>query len=219
MPDGAWFGVIARGQAKAANDYEEGPVSTGIIILIVVVLVLLAVAAIAASKVSRRKVARNDYGPEYDRLAEEVGPRKADAEFAKRRQRVDSLHVKPLTEERRTAYASQWEAAQEQFVDQPAQAVSTAGSLITAVAADRGYEAADPDQLLADLSVHHGRYLDRYRHARQTTSQASTEDQRRALLDYRDLFFALLEPAGDGRAPALGPEQAAPHPAHLPQGT
>lgn len=193
--------------------------STGIIILIVVVLVLLAVAAIAVRRASSRKVARNDYGPEYDRLAEEVGPRKADAEFAKRRQRVDRLHIKPLTEERRTAYATQWEAAQELFVDQPAQAVSTAGSLITAVAVDRGYEAADPDQLLTDLSVRHGRYLDRYRHARQTTGQASTENQRQALLDYRGLFFALLEPAGDDRAPASGPEQDAPHPAHLPQGT
>ena len=190
--------------------------STGIIILIVVVLVLLAVAALAVSKANTRKAARNDYGAEYDRLAEEVGPRKAGAEFAKRRQRVDRLRVKPLTEERRTAYATQWEAAQEQFVDQPGQAVSTAGSLIAAVAADRGYEAADPDQLLTDLSVHHGRYLDRYRHARQTTAQASTEDQRQALLDYRGLFFALLEPAGDGQVPALGPEQDAPHSPHLP---
>ena len=97
--------------------------------------------------------------------------------------------------------------------------MSTAGSLITAVAVDRGYEAADPERLLTDLSVHHGRYLDRYRHARETTGRASTEDQRQALLDYRGLFFALLQPAGDGPAPAPGPEQDAPHPAHLPQGT
>jgi hypothetical protein len=197
-------------------------VSAGIIILIVVVLGLLAVAALAVSKASRGQVARNNYGQEYDRLAAEVGPRKANAEFAKRRQRVDRLRIKPLTEERRTAYATQWEAAQEQFVDQPGQAVSTAGSLITAVAVDRGYQAADPDQFLADLSVHHGRYLDRYRHARLTAGRASTEDQRQALLDYRGLFFALLEPAGDGQAPAPGPEQAAPHSTHLPhlpQGT
>ena len=188
---------------------------TGIIIVIVVVLVLLAVAAIAVSRLTRRKVAeRNDYGPEYDRLAKEVGPEKASAEFARRRQRVDGLHIRPLTEERRTAYASAWEAAQEQFVDQPAQAVSTAGSLVTAVAVDRGYESADPDQFLADLSVRHGRHLDGYRHARQTAERAgqvSTEDRRQALLDYRGIFFDLLEPSGGGRAaaparvPAQGP--------------
>jgi hypothetical protein len=186
---------------------------TGIIIAIVVVVVLLAVATVAASKRSRHAAAvRNDYGPEYDRLTEEVGPRKANAEFDKRRQRVDSLHIKPLTEERRTAYTSQWEAAQEQFVDQPAQAVNTAGSLVTAVAVDRGYQATDHDQLLTDLSVHHGRYLDGYRHARQIAEradQASTEEQRQALLDYRGLFFDLLEPSGDGHAPAAvaGSEQ------------
>lgn len=183
--------------------------STGIIILIVVV-VLLVVAAIAASSLTRRKAAeRNNYGPEYDRLAEEVGPRKASAEFAKRRQRVDSLHLKPLSEERRTGYASQWEAAQEEFVDQPAQAVRTAGSLVTAVAGDRGYEAGNHDQFLTDLSVHHGRYLDGYRHARQVTEQAgqaSTEDQRQALLDYRGIFFDLLEPSGNGHVPAPRPE-------------
>jgi hypothetical protein len=179
--------------------------STGIIILIVVILVLLAVGAVAASKISRRKAERNDYGPEYDRLANEVGPRKANAEFAKRRQRVDSLQIKPLSEERRSAYTSQWEAAQEQFVDEPTQAVNTAGSLVTAVAVDRGYEAGDADQFLTDLSVHHGRHLDGYRRARHMTEladQASTEDQRQALLDYRGIFFDLLEPASDGRVPA-----------------
>jgi hypothetical protein len=184
-------------------------VSTGIIILIVVILVLLAVGAVAASKLSRRKAELNDYGPEYDRLAKEVGPRKANAEFAKRRQRVESLQIRPLSAERRTAYTSQWEAAQEQFVDEPTQAVNTAGSLVTAVAVDRGYEAGDADQFLTDLSVHHGRHLDGYRHARQMTEQAdraSTEDQRQALLDYRGIFFDLLEPGGDGRVPAPRPE-------------
>ena len=183
--------------------------STGIIVLIVVILVLLAV-ALSAVMLTRRKAAeRNDYGPEYDRLAKEIGPGKASAEFARRRQRVDSLHIRPLAEERRTAYASQWEAVQERFIDQPAQAVTTAGSLVTAVAVDRGYQAADPDQLLADLSVHHGRHLDGYRNARQTTAladRASTEDQRQALLGHRDMFFDLLgQPSGDGRASV--PEQ------------
>ena len=179
--------------------------STGIIILIVII-VLLAVAAITASRLTRRKATeRTEYGPEYNRLAEEIGPRKANAEFAKRRQRVDGLHVRPLSEERRAAYAGQWEAAQEEFVDQPLEAVQTAGSLVTAVAVDRGYDAADPDQFVADLSVHHGRYLDGYRHARQMTEQASTEERRRALLDYRGIFFDLLELSGDGRQPAPGP--------------
>lgn len=180
--------------------------SAGTIILIVVVLVIVAVvAAVASMRLRHRAAERNLVGPEYDRLADEVGPRKANAEFAKRRQRVDGLGVKTLSNERRAAYTSQWQAAQEQFVDSPAQAVRAAGALITAVAVNRGYEVADHDQFVTDLSVYHGRHLDGYRHAWRTTEQAeagqaTTEGLRQALLEYRTLFFDLLEPSdGAGR--------------------
>jgi flagellar basal body-associated protein FliL len=172
-------------------------VSTSTLILIVVILVILAIAAAVVSmRVRRRSAERELFGPEYDRLADEVGPRKANAEFEKRRQRVDGLGLKSLSAERRTAYTSQWEAAQEQFIDNPALAVSAAGDLVTVVAAGLGYEVTDHDQLLTDLSVYHGRHLDGYRHSRQVTElagQATTEDLRQALLDYRGLFFGLLE--------------------------
>ena len=196
----------------------EVTVSAGTIILILVILVIVAVAAAVASMRMRRRAAeRNLVGPEYDRLADEVGPRKAKAEFEKRRQRVDGLGIRSLSAERRSAYAGQWNAAQEQFVDSPKQATDSAGALITAVAADRGYEVADHDQFMTDLSVLHGRHLDGYRRARQTTGkgdQATTEALRRALLDYRSLFLDLLEsPAGNGLAPAKSPDTvSAPRP-------
>jgi hypothetical protein len=167
------------------------------IIVIVVVLVLVAAAAAGMSMLMRRRAAqRTMQGAEYDRLADEVGQRKAQAEFTKRRQRVDGLGIKPLSDERRAAYAGQWETAQEQFVDNPAGSVRAAAAMITAVTADRGYDVTDHEQLLTDLSVYHGRYLDGYRRARGTVSrasQASTEALRRALLSYRALFFDLLE--------------------------
>jgi hypothetical protein len=72
---------------------------------------------------------------------------------------------------------------------------------------------SEHDQLLTDLSVYHGRHLDGYRHARQTTeraSEATTEALRRALLDYRGLFFDLIEsPEGGPGASARAPETAA----------
>lgn len=187
--------------------------SAGTVILIVVILVIVAVAAAVMSMRLRRRAAeRNLVGAEYDRLAEEVGPRKAKAEFEKRRQRVDGLGIRSLSAERRSAYADEWNAAQELFVDSPAKSASAAGALITAVAADRGYQVTDHDQLMTDLSVYYGRHLDGYRRARQTTeqvSQATTEALRRALLDYRRLFFDLLESAkGDGLAPAQSPGSA-----------
>ena len=185
--------------------------SAGTIILIVVILVIVAVATAVMSTRMRRRVAeRNLVGPEYDRLVDGVGPRKARAEFEKRRQRVDGLGIKSLSPERRSAYAGQWDTAQEQFIDSPARAVNAAGALITAVAVDRGYEVTDHDQLMTDLSVFHGRHLDGYRNARQTTEraeQATTEAMRRAMLSYRGLFFDLIEPTDGGSgAPAQEPD-------------
>ena len=185
--------------------------SAGTIILIVVILVIVAVATAVMSARMRRRVAeRNLVGPEYDRLVDEVGPRKARAEFEKRRQRVDGLGIKSLSPERRSAYAGQWDTAQEQFIDSPARAVNAAGALITAVAVDRGYEVTDHDQLMTDLSVFHGRHLDGYRNARQTTEraeQATTEAMRRAMLSYRGLFFDLIESTDGGSlAPAQEPD-------------
>lgn len=194
-----WGGLLADagGSGRRQADLREVTVSTGTITLIVVILVVVAiVAAVVSMRLRRRGAEEALAGPEYDRLVAEVGPRKARSELLKRRQRVAGLGIKSLSDERRAAYTSQWETAQEQFVDKPAQTVRSAGSLITAVAVDRGYEVADHDQLMADLSVYHGRHLDGYRNAWGTTErseQATTEDLRQALLDYRALFFDLLE--------------------------
>jgi hypothetical protein len=178
-------------------------VSAGTIIVIVVVLLAAAAAAAAASMLIRRRTTeRSMHGAEYDRLADEVGQRKAQAEFAKRRQRVDGLGLRPLSDERRTAYTGQWQVAQEQFIDNPAQSVRAAAAMVAAVTADRGYDVTNHEQLLTDLSVYHGRYLDGYRRARKIAGRAAeapTEALRQALLSYRALFFDLLGSPGDGK--------------------
>jgi hypothetical protein len=172
-------------------------VSVGVIITIVVVLVILAVvAALASRMVLRRSAERRSLGPEYTRLADEVGTRKANTEYDKRRRRVEGLGIKPLSEERRTLYGNQWVGAQETFIDNPAQSVRTAASLVTAVAADRGYETGDTDQFLTDLSVYYGNRLEGYRSALAVTENAgaaATEKLRQALLDCRALFRELAE--------------------------
>jgi hypothetical protein len=182
--------------------HPEVTVSAATIIVVVVVLVILAVAAAAASfRIRRGAIERDQFGPEYERLAKEIGPRKARAEFARRRQRVDGLGITSLSDEKRSAYARRWDTAQDRFIDSPAQAVNMADSLVTAVAAERGYQAADEEVLLEDLSVYHGRHLDGYRTARLTNGRAAqgvtTEGRRRALLAYRALYFDLLEMPGD----------------------
>jgi hypothetical protein len=173
-------------------------------VTIVIIVIVLAVIAVGGALIVRQTSQRRQFGPEYDQLVQEVGPRKARSEFAKRQHRVAGLDIKRLSPEQRAAYQARWEAAQEQFIDNPPQATQTAAGLVTAVAAESGYPVDDQDQLLADLSVHHGRYLDGYRGAIRITGQAgnvSTEDYRKALLDYRVLFNDLIgAPAEGGRS-------------------
>jgi hypothetical protein len=172
-------------------------VSTGTVILLVIVLVLVALGAALASTATRgRGTRRAQEGPERGRLARGRGPRQARAELASRRRRVDGMGIRPLSGERRSGYVRQWTAVQERFIDSPAQAVATAAGLVTAVAAERGYDVSDPGQLLADLSVYHGRHIDGYRRATRATDRAAaapTEELRQALLGHRALFQDLLE--------------------------
>jgi hypothetical protein len=163
--------------------------------IVLIIVLVLVVIVIGGALYVRQTSQKRQFGPEYDRLAGEVGPQRARAEFAKRQKRVDGLDLKPLSAEQRAAYEASWEAAQEQFIDSPRQAAQTAAELVTAVAAEVGYPIDDQEQLLADLSVRHGRYLEGYRTARRTSDQAAegaTEDFRQALLDYRALFNDLL---------------------------
>ena len=179
----------------------------------IVIAAVCVVIVLGGALIARQTSQRRQFGPEYDQLVQEVGPRRARAEFAKRQHRVAGLDIKRLSPEQRAAYEARWEAAQEQFIDDPRQATQTAAGLVTAVAAEAGYPVSDRDQLLADLSVNHGRYLDGYRGAVRITGQAekvSTEDYRRAILDYRALFTDLIGgPADDGQSRAPRSERAA----------
>ena len=140
--------------------------------------------------------------------------RKADAELAERERRVRSLDIRPLDETIRVRYAAEWTAIQERFVDQPEQAVTQAGLLVTSVMKDRGYPTEDHDQVLADLSVEHANTLDHYRAAHQVSLQAeegsaSTEDLRLAMLHYRALFGDLLGQPANAQSANAEPDAAA----------
>jgi hypothetical protein len=186
---------------------QEDAMSPGAIAAIIVAVVVV-VLVIGMLTVARRRKLKQRFGPEYDRVVDEThSRRKADAELAERERRVRSLDIHPLDETVRVKYAGEWTAIQEQFVDQPEQAVAQAGMLVTAVMKDRGYPTEDYDQILADLSVEHADTLDHYRQAHQISLQAeggtaSTEDLRLAMLHYRALFGGLLGQPADAGAGA-----------------
>ncbi len=184
--------------------------SAGAIIFLVIVIVVIAAAAAVAGALALRALAvRHQFGPEYQRLAREVGTRRARAELAERQRRVARLGIRTLSAEEHARYHGEWTAAQERFVDNPAQATEAAAALVYTVAADRGYKVDDHAQLLKDLSVHHARRLDGYRRAVQVTGQAAsaaTEELRQALLAHRALFREL---AGGPARPTARPLVAA----------
>jgi hypothetical protein len=164
--------------------------STGAIIGIIIIIVIAVVAIVAlASMRLRRARIRRQFGPEYDRLAREIGPRKADAELTARQQRAEALGVRPLSAQQQAGYSGDWTAVQERFVDAPAEAVGAADVLIWNVMRDRGYPANDRNASMEALSVYHARSLEGYRQAQDLRiDSATTEELREAMIRYRTLF-------------------------------
>ena len=164
--------------------------STGALIGIIIAVIVVVAAIVVASGELRRARMRRQFGPEYDRLAQELGSKKkADAELTARQRRVQALNIHELSPQQQASYSGDWTAVQERFVDTPAEAVSAAGTLIWDVMRDRGYPADDRNASLEALSFYHARSLDGYRQVQGLrTETATTEELRAAMIRYRALF-------------------------------
>lgn len=171
----------------------------GTMIAIVVGVLVLAALAWLVSQRKRSEQLRARYGPEYERTVNELGDkRRAESELVKRQERVAAFEIRALSAQQLNGYLEQWRAAQTHFVDDPKRAVLDADALVDEVMLARGYPMSEFDQRVADLSVHHPRVVDNYRSARDIAQRhkagkATTEDLRRAMVYYRDLFQDLLE--------------------------
>jgi hypothetical protein len=164
--------------------------STGAIIGIIIAVIVVVAAVVVASGELRRARIRRQFGPEYDRLAKELGSKKkADAELAARQQRVQSLNIHDLSAEQQASYSGDWAAVQERFVDTPTEAVSAADTLIWNVMRDRGYPADDRNASMEALTYYHATPLEGYRQVQGIrTETASTEELRESMIRYRALF-------------------------------
>ena len=106
--------------------------------------------------------------------------------------------LRPLDPPDREHFLEAWRADQVRFVDDPKGAVLEADRLVTEVMRARGYPVAAFEQRVDDVSVDHPRVVENYRAACEITrrhkrGEATTEDLRKALVYYRDLFDDLLE--------------------------
>jgi hypothetical protein len=147
----------------------------------------------------RRRGLQQTFGPEYDRtVADAPSRRDAESDLAERQKRREELEIKPLDPGARERYRSEWQRAQERFVDDPPGAVGEADRLIQDVMRERGYPVQDFEQRAADVSVDHPEVVSNYRAAHGISvaserGKASTEDLRTAMVHYRSLFAELLE--------------------------
>jgi hypothetical protein len=169
------------------------------VIVILVVALIIAIAAAIWMYLQKRRTQnlRSRFGPEYDKVVEQHRDRnRAEAELERRAKRVSQFSIQPLRSDERLQYAEEWHREQSLFVDDPQAAVQHADALVQEVMRQRGYPVGDFEQSAADLSVDHPAVVQNYRTAHTIASREgrrSTEDLRKAMVSYRDLFEDLLE--------------------------
>lgn len=177
------------------------------IVAVIVALVLAAwvIRLRGQSQQRQSQQLHETFGSEYDRaVSQHHSQDRAEADLLARQERVAAMTIRPLSPEDQTRFAQAWRATQARFVDEPAAATADADRLIADLMQVRGYPVRDFEQRAADISVNYPDVVENYRaaHAISLSSargEASTEDQRTALIRYRALFDELLEPgAADG---------------------
>jgi hypothetical protein len=179
--------------------------------ILIAVVVAVAVAIAVALYIRKRKNTsaglRDRFGTEYDLAVQQHGSeRKAEAKLADREARVELLKIRDLDPTERERYQGQWEAVQSRFVDYPKAAVTEADELVCSLMQARGYPVTDFEQRAADISVDHPRVVENYRSAhnvalRLANGEATTEELRTAMIQYRSLFddLAQVQTSGETR--------------------
>jgi hypothetical protein len=167
----------------------------------VAVVVMLVLGIVLAVRWKRHKTAclRERFGPEYDQAVLTHGSAgRAEAKLVSREARVGKLKLRDLSIGQRERFVAGWTQAQSHFVDHPKASVTEADELVSRLMLERGYPDAAFDQRAADISVNHPRLVQSFRAAHEIEARvgkddASTEDLRVAMVQYRTVFEELIE--------------------------
>jgi hypothetical protein len=182
-------------------------IPTNALILAVVLVVAIAAVAWVAMQRQRTRRLQQRFGPEYARTVDQFGGRsKAEAELAKREQRVARLNIVPLAPADAARFSQAWNALQSRFIDNPKGVVAEADRLVRELMGKRGYPMGDFERRAADISVDHPGVVTTYRAAqaiavRDERGEADTEELRKAVVHFRTLFDELLEVNQTSQAP------------------
>ncbi len=181
--------------------------SSTVITIIVIAVIIIIVIAIAAFFVSRRRrmqqqerqaEARREYGPEYERTAEELGSeRKAERDLRERRERVES-ETEPLSEESKERYQERWDDVERSFVDDPTSALEEADRVVGDILKERNFPTESRKEASRGLGVAHPGVVEDFREAQQVREEAISsegggdlERMRQAIHKYRSVYERL----------------------------
>jgi type II secretory pathway pseudopilin PulG len=189
-------------------------------LIVIIVVVVVAVLLLALYFASRRRAAqrseeqrersREEFGSEYDRIAQERGSEEeAEKELRERRGRVER-RVEPLSEESRGRYEEQWEEVERVFVDNPERSIEMADRTVSDILDERNF-VSDTGQFDEEtergLAAMHPDVADDYRearriraavvarsagHAEEDADGESTEELRQAIRKYRAVYQRLV---------------------------
>jgi len=188
-----------------------------IVIIVVVVIVVLLLALFFASRrraaqrsEEQRERSREEFGSEYERMAQERGSEEeAERELRERRGHVER-RVEPLSEESRGRYEEQWGEVERVFVDNPQRSIEMADRTVSDILNERNF-VSDAGQSDEDtergLAAMHPDIADDYREARRIradvvarsagrgeegSNEESTEELRQAIRKYRAVYQRLV---------------------------
>jgi hypothetical protein len=167
--------------------------------VVLLVLVLILVGALMERRKNRTQAFRDRFGTEYDRAVLDIGSaREAETLLAKRETRVEGLTIRNLSAKERELFVGEWHAIQSRFIDHPKAAVTEANALVDTILESRGYPRVSFEQRAADVSVDYPGIMENYRiaHAvafRMSRLDATTEELRAAMIQYRTIFDELIQ--------------------------
>jgi hypothetical protein len=179
--------------------YSFTPTEVIVTSFIVVVVIAIVIAALVERRRTRTLAFRNRFGSEYDREVNKHGSwRQAEAKLADRETRVGTLEIRGLGVTEQQRFVSEWQTVQARFLDHPKLAVTEADDLVNALLEAQGYPVSGFEQRAADISVNYPRVMENYREAhgiavRLGKLDASTEELRNAMIQYRTVFDELIQ--------------------------
>jgi hypothetical protein len=184
------------------------------------VVVVIAVSLLALFFASRRRAARRseeqrersreEFGSEYERVAQERGSEEeAERELRQRRGRVER-RVEPLSEESRGRYEEQWGEVERVFVDNPERSIEMADRIVSDILDERNFVSdvgQSDEETEQSLAAMHPEIAEDYREARrirayvvarsagraeEDSNEESTEELRQAVRKYRAVYERLV---------------------------